>query len=76
MTMVRKTVTLPEEIAAEVEALADGNFSAYVAEVLKRQVRLARARELVAELEAEHGPVPEEMQRRVDEQWPDGQWPG
>ncbi|MGI8875358.1 MAG: hypothetical protein ACR2KP_13770 [Egibacteraceae bacterium] len=69
MSMVRKTVTLPEEVVAEVEARANGNFSAYVAELLEKEVRLAYARELLAEHEAEFGPIPEEARRRVDEQW-------
>jgi hypothetical protein len=69
MSMVRKTVTLPEEVVTEVEARANGNFSAYVAELLEKEVRLAYARELLAEHEAEFGPIPEEARRRVDEQW-------
>ncbi len=67
--MVRKTITVPEEIVAEVEQRANGNFSAYVTELLEKQIRLAHAREFLAEAEAEHGPVPEEVQRRIDEQW-------
>ncbi|MCP9489396.1 MAG: hypothetical protein MSC31_05920 [Solirubrobacteraceae bacterium MAG38_C4-C5] len=69
MSMVRKTVTLPEEVVAEVEQRANGNFSAYVTELLEKEIRLAYARELLAEHEAEFGPIPEEVQRRVDEQW-------
>ncbi len=65
MSMVRKTVTLPEEIVAEVEDRANGNFSAYVTELLEKQIRLAYAREYLAEAEAEHGPVPEEVRDRI-----------
>ncbi len=68
MSMVRKTITLPEELVTEVEALADGNVSAFVAATLEREVKLARMSELIDELEAEHGPVPQEIQRHVDEQ--------
>lgn len=68
MSMVRKTVTLPEEVVAEVEARANGNFSRYVAEVLEHELRLAHAREFLAEAEAEHGPVPDEVRNRVREQ--------
>lgn len=68
MSMVRKTVTLPEEVVAEVEARANGNFSAYVTELLEKEVRLAYGREFLAEAKAEHGPIPEEVRRRIDEQ--------
>jgi len=69
MSMVRKTVTLPEELVAEVEQRANGNFSAYVAGLLQKEIRLAYAREFLAEAEAEHGPIPEDVRRRIDEQW-------
>lgn len=77
MSMVRKTITLPEELVAEVEELADGNVSAFIARTLEREIKLTRMSELIAELEAEHGPVPEGIQRRVDEQWRqfEEQWP-
>jgi metal-responsive CopG/Arc/MetJ family transcriptional regulator len=71
MSMVRKTITLPEELVAEVEELADGNVSAFIARTLEREIKLTRMDELIKELEAEHGPISEEALRRVDEQWPE-----
>ncbi len=68
MSMVRKTITLPEEVAAEVEQRADGNFSAYVAALLEHQIAMMHADELIATHEAEHGPIPDEAIRRIDEQ--------
>ncbi len=68
MSMVRKTITLPEEVVAEVEQRADGNFSAYVAALLEHQIAMMHADELIAAHEAEHGPIPDEAIRRIDEQ--------
>jgi len=68
MSMVRKTITLPEELFAEVEQRANGNFSAYVAQLLEHEIRLAYADDYLAWAEAESGPIPEEALRRVEEQ--------
>ncbi len=50
MSMVRKTITLPEELVTEVEALADGNVSAFVAETWREPThpRLVRALRLAS----------------------------
>lgn len=60
MTMVRKTITLDAEVAAEAQALApDGNFSALVAQLLERELRSRRLGEALAAWEEVHGPISE-----------------
>ncbi len=56
MTLVRKTVTLPEEVVRDIEELSGGNFSAFTAEALQRAVRRSHIRAAVADLEAVNGP--------------------
>jgi hypothetical protein len=60
MTLVRKTVTLPESVVRDIEELSDGNFSAFTAQALERAVRRSHLRAVVAELEAVNGPSTEE----------------
>lgn len=59
MTLVRKTVTLPEEVVRDVEELSGGSFSAFTAQALERAVRQRHLRSVVAELEKVNGPISE-----------------
>jgi hypothetical protein len=59
MTLVRKTVTLPEEVVRDVEELSGESFSAFTAQALERAVRQRHLRSVVAELEKVNGPISE-----------------
>ena len=70
---VRKvSVSMPEELAEAVRSrVGAGGFSRYVSEVVEREIRHERLGHLLDELEAEHGPVPPEIQEQADRMWPD-----
>jgi hypothetical protein len=70
---VRKvSVSMPEELADAVRARTGaGGFSRYVSEAVQEQVRQDLLDDLVAEFEAEHGPIPEEQVREALREWPD-----
>ena len=62
--MVRRTIWLPPQIAADIdERVGKGGFSAYIAEAAAEQLRRDALDDLIVEMEAEHGPVdPAEVQ--------------
>lgn len=64
------SVTVDGELLEEARAIAGGNLSALVARGLRREVLLARGRELVREWEAERGPVDPELMEQVRRRWP------
>jgi hypothetical protein len=70
---VRKvSVSMPEELADAVRARTGaGGFSRYVTDAVQEQVRLDLLDDLVAEFEAEYGPIPEELVREAMREWPD-----
>jgi hypothetical protein len=70
---VRKvSVSMPEELADAVRARTGaGGFSRYVSDAVQEQVRLDLLDDLVAEFEAEHGPIPEDLVREALREWPD-----
>jgi hypothetical protein len=70
---VRKvSVSMPEELADAVRARTGaGGFSRYVTDAVEEQVRLDLLDDLVAEFEAEYGPIPEELVREAMREWPD-----
>jgi hypothetical protein len=70
---VRKvSVSMPEELAEAVRARAGaGGFSRYVTDAVEEQIRLDLMDDLIAEFEAEHGPVPEELVEEAMREWPD-----
>lgn len=69
---VRKvSVSMPEELADAVRARTGaGGFSRYVTEAVQEQVRLDLLDDLSAELEAEFGPIPEEVRQQTRRTWP------
>ena len=70
---VRKvSVSMPEELAAAVRARSGaGGFSGYVTDSVQEKIRLDLLGELSAELEAEYGPIPEEIRKQTRREWPD-----
>ncbi len=65
MTLVRKTVTLPEEVVRDIEELSGGNFSAFTAHALEKVVRQSHLRAVVEELEKVNGPTTEEDRAEI-----------
>jgi hypothetical protein len=69
---VRKvSVSMPEDLAEAVRArTGTGGFSRYVTEAVQEQMRLDLLDDLSAELEAEFGPIPEEIRDQTRRTWP------
>ena|SRR5215467_4034656 len=72
---VRKvSVSMPEELAEAVRArTGSGGFSRYVTEAVEREFRHDLLGELIEELEAEYGPVPEHLLEEARREWPDSE---
>jgi len=65
-------VSMPEELAEAVRARTGaGGFSRYVTEAVDRKIRHDLLGELIDELEAEYGPVPQELLDEARREWPD-----
>lgn len=64
MAMKKVSLTLDEELVAEARERS-GNLSAFVNEALEARLRNARLGQLLAELDAEFGPVPPEVQAQA-----------
>jgi hypothetical protein len=73
---VRKvSVSMPEELTEAVRARTGaGGFSRYVADAVQEQIRLDLLDDLIADFEADYGPVPEELVQKAMREWPD--YPG
>ena len=72
MTTTKRSVTLDEELVAEaLDFVDEGGLSRLLNEALRQRVLVERGRRLVAQFEAENGPIPQEMLDYVDEQWPE-----
>jgi Arc/MetJ-type ribon-helix-helix transcriptional regulator len=66
------SVSMPEELADAVRSrTGTGGFSRYVTDAVQEQVRLDLLDELIADFEAKHGPIPEELVQKAMRQWPD-----
>lgn len=65
------SVSMPEELAEAVRTRTGaGGFSRYVTDAVQEQIRLDKLDELSAELEAEFGPIPEEIRQQTRRMWP------
>jgi metal-responsive CopG/Arc/MetJ family transcriptional regulator len=76
MTVRKFTISLPEELYADIERLAerDGlSISAWIAHAVGHEIRLAAMDDAIAYYEAEYGPISEEAveaaERELDEAW-------
>jgi hypothetical protein len=66
------SVSMPEDLAEAVRARTGaGGFSRYVSEAVEREIRHDMLGELIEELEAEYGPVPQELLDEARREWPD-----
>ena len=70
---VRKvSVSIPEDLTDAVrDRVGRGAFSQYVTAAVARQLEVDMLAELAAVLEAEFGPVPEDMLEEARREWPD-----
>ena len=70
---VRKvSVSMPEALAEAVRARTGaGGFSRYVTEAVEREIMHDSLGDLIEELEAEYGPVPQERVDEAAREWPD-----
>jgi Arc/MetJ-type ribon-helix-helix transcriptional regulator len=67
------SVSMPEDIAAAVQRrVGRGAFSQYVTAAVTEKLELDLLAELSTLLEADHGPVPEELLAEAEAAWPDG----
>lgn len=70
MSAERVSVTMDSEVASQARTLAGpGRFSAWVNEAVRLRLQSERLGRLLAEMDDEAGPVPEDLQREVDELW-------
>jgi Arc/MetJ-type ribon-helix-helix transcriptional regulator len=66
------SVSMPEDLTAAVQQrVGRGEFSQYVTEAVARQLELDLLGELAALLDAEHGPVGDEVLAEARHSWPD-----
>ena len=71
MAVSKVSLSIEEDVLAEArERAGRRELSAYVNEALQRQLQHDRLGELLAEMTAELGPVPEKELARVRRQWP------
>jgi hypothetical protein len=66
MKTTKISITIDTDLLEEVRSYAGGNLSRYVNEALREQVRTTRLRKLVAEYEAEFGPIPAELRAKAE----------
>jgi Post-segregation antitoxin CcdA len=66
MRTTKISITIDTDLLEEIRAYAGGNLSRYINSLLRDQVRNARLRQLVAEYEATHGPIPAELLAKAD----------
>lgn len=70
---VRKvSVSMPAELIEAVrERTGAGGFSRYVAEAVDREIRHDLLGDFLDQLDAEHGPLPEDLLEQARREWPD-----
>jgi hypothetical protein len=66
------SVSMPEELIETVRGRTGaGGFSRYVTEAVDREIRNDLLGDYLDELDAEYGPVPEELLKQARREWPD-----
>ena len=73
MAYTKISVTLESEVAAELRRnVGPRELSAFVNEAVRQHLQVARVRRLLDHMEAESGPIPDDVQSEVDAvDWPD-----
>ena len=73
MSYTKLSVTLQSKVADELRRVAGRRgVSAFVNEAVRQRLQAARLRKLLDEMEAEEGPIPEDVRREVYSlDWPD-----
>jgi hypothetical protein len=67
MNYTKISVTLEAEVETELRRIAGARgVSAFVNEAVRQHLQAARLRQMLDTMEAESGPIPEEVQREVD----------
>lgn len=72
MTTTKVSTTLTEELVAEAKTrVGERGFSRYLDAALARQLQFDRLADLERDLTREFGPIPADVQRRMDDmEWP------
>jgi hypothetical protein len=72
MKHTKISVTLESDVEAELRLVAGTRgVSAFVNEAVRQQLQAVRLRRLLDEMEAESGPIPQDVRREVDAlAWP------
>lgn len=66
------SVSMPEDLATAIQRrVGRGEFSQYVTDAVTRQLELDLLAELSEMLEAEHGPIPDQLVAEAEAEWPD-----
>lgn len=64
---VKRSVSIDADVETEaLEIIGERGFSGYVNEALRRENQRQRVLARVARYEAEHGPIPDELQAKAD----------
>jgi hypothetical protein len=74
MAVQKRSISFDESVLAEAERLSaqrGGNLSAFVNEAVEHRVKVEGGRKLIAEDIAKYGPIPEEINARIEAEWPD-----
>jgi Arc/MetJ family transcription regulator len=70
MTVSKVSLSIEEEVITEARARAGHReLSSYVTDALRRQLQHDRIGELLAEMEAESGPIPDDLLEEARQLW-------
>ena len=73
MKHIKISVALDPKVAAELrQVVGPGRISAFVNDAVRQKLQAVRLRRMLDAMEAEAGPIPPEVRKRVDAlPWPD-----
>jgi hypothetical protein len=70
VAVLKKSVAFDETVGREaLERAGERGFSRFVNDAVAQRLQALRVLDLLAELDAEHGPVPPEVGAAVDAEW-------